>query len=197
MEQIVRGSKIIYKLLSILFWIIVVASAVGLVLTLCQIFFFPPGTLVFHDTFLKLGNVELGVAEALVPQFTPGMYAVTLVTLLVGTGFSCYTVRLLQKIFAPMAEGRPFDGSVSKMLRKLAWVTLIFGIVSYGLSVLEESAIFRAFDLPSLLLSDKITSCRLSIVNNGDFPIFFALLLLLSHIFRYGEALQQQSDETL
>ena len=61
----------------------------------------------------------------------------------------------------------------------------------------EQIIAVFVYDLPGLLISDKIT--HISGMFNVDltFVIYWAILLLLSYVFRYGEQLQQLSDETL
>ena len=48
-----------------------------------------------------------------------------------------------------------------------------------------------------LLLSEKITHVGGMFKIDLTFLIFWAILTLLSYVFRYGEDLQQLSDETL
>jgi hypothetical protein len=96
-----------------------------------------------------------------------------------------------------MAEEKPFDSIVSTNLKKLANLSIHFGIL-YNVIILAEQiiAVF-VYDLPGLLISDKIT--HISGMFNVDltFVVYWAILLLLSYVFRYGEDLQQLSDETL
>ena len=53
------------------------------------------------------------------------------------------------------------------------------------------------FDLPALLISEKIVHIGSMFSVDLTFLIYWAILLLLSYVFRYGEELQQLSDETL
>ena len=53
------------------------------------------------------------------------------------------------------------------------------------------------YDLPGLLISHKITHVGGMFQVDLTFLIYWAILLLLSYVFRYGEELQQLSDETL
>ena len=53
------------------------------------------------------------------------------------------------------------------------------------------------FDLPSLLLSEKISHIGGTFQVDLTFVIYWAILMLLSYAFRHGEELQQLSDETL
>ena len=53
------------------------------------------------------------------------------------------------------------------------------------------------FDLPALLVSEKIAHVGGLFEVDLSFLIYWAILMLLSYVFRYGEQLQQLSDETL
>ena len=53
------------------------------------------------------------------------------------------------------------------------------------------------YDLPGLLLSEKIIHEGGMVQVDLTFLIYWAILMLLSYVFRYGEGLQQLSDETL
>ena len=53
------------------------------------------------------------------------------------------------------------------------------------------------YDLPSLLISEKIVHVDGMFRVDLTFLVYWAILLLLSYVFRYGEQLQQLSDETL
>ena len=55
----------------------------------------------------------------------------------------------------------------------------------------------KAYDLHLLLLSEKISHVEFMFVFDLSFLVVYGVLLLLSYIFRYGEELQQLSDETL
>ena len=106
-------------------------------------------------------------------------------------------VGYIREILRPMTEEKPFDTIVSTNLKKLAKLSIRLGIL-YNIIILSEQ-IMTVFvhDLPGLLISDKIS--HVSGMFNVDltFLIYWAVLLLLSYVFRYGEQLQQLSDETI
>ena len=146
-----------------------------------------------------VGFLELTVAEA----FAPNKWTVLLqaaITLVVSCRLLCIGrrgVTYIRQILHPMAEEKPFDSIVSTNLSKLANLSIHLGIL-YNVIILAEQiiAVF-VYDLPGLLISDKIT--HISGMFNVDltFVVYWAILLLLSYVFRYGEQLQQLSDETL
>lgn len=146
-----------------------------------------------------IGFLELTVADA----YAPDKWLVLLqaaLTLLV----SCRLlydgrrgIGYIREILLPMKEEKPFDSIVSSNLKKLARLCINLGIL-YNIIILSEQiiAVF-VYDLPSLLIGDKITHVTGMFHVDLTFVIYWAILLLLSYVFRYGEALQQLSDETL
>ena len=146
-----------------------------------------------------VGFLELTVAE----NYAPDKWMILLqaaITLAVscrllydgrrGVGF-------IREILNPMKEEKPFDSIVSTNLKKLAKLSINLGIL-YNIIILSEQilAVF-VYDLPGLLLSEKITHVGGMFNIDLTFLVYWAILLLLSYVFRYGEQLQQLSDETL
>ena len=151
-----------------------------------------------YETF-DIGFLELTVSDA----YAPDKWLVLLqaaITLLV----SCRLmydgrrgVGYIREILLPMKEEKPFDSVVSTNLKKLARLSINLGIL-YNIIILSEQIMtVFVFDLPSLLTCEKITHVRGMFNVDLTFVIYWAILLLLSYVFRYGEALQQLSDETL
>ena len=146
-----------------------------------------------------VGFLELTVAE----NYAPDKWMILLqaaITLAV----SCRLlydgrrgVGYIREILNPMKEEKPFDSIVSTNLKKLAKLSINLGIF-YNIIILSEQvlAVF-VYDLPGLLLSEKITHVGGMFHIDLTFLIYWAILLLLSYVFRYGEQLQQLSDETL
>jgi hypothetical protein len=55
----------------------------------------------------------------------------------------------------------------------------------------------RAFDVTALFNSSVVTGYTYNGVFDTSFVASAVVLFLLSYIFRYGEGLQRESDETL
>ena len=146
-----------------------------------------------------IGFLELTVAD----RYAPDKWLVLLqgaIILLVGCRL-CYDGRkgvgYIREILKPMIEEKPFDSIVSTNLKKLARLSINLGILANVIILCEQIMTVFVFDLPGLLISEKIT--HVSGMFNVDltFLIYWAILMLLSYVFRYGESLQQLSDETL
>ena len=146
-----------------------------------------------------VGFLELTIADAYAPDKWL-MLLQAAITLLVSTRLfydGRRGIGYIREILLPMKEERPFESIVSTNLQKLAKLSIHLGIF-YNIIVLSEQlmAVF-VFDLPGLLVGEKITHVGGMFSLDLTFLIYWAILLLLSYVFRYGEQLQQLSDETL
>ena len=146
-----------------------------------------------------IGFLELTIAE----NYAPDKWLVLLqaaISLLVGCRLMYEGRRgvgYIREILKPMKEEKPFDSVVSTNLKKLAKLSIVIGIL-YNIIVLSEQIMtVFVYDLPGLLISDKISHVGGMFQIDLTFIVYWAVLLLLSYVFRYGEALQQLSDETL
>ena len=146
-----------------------------------------------------VGFLELTVAES----YAPDKWMILLqaaITLAVSCRLM-YDARrgvgYIREILNPMKEEKPFDSIVSTNLKKLAKLSINLGILGNIIILSEQIMTVFVYDLPSLLISDKITHVGGMFQVDLTFLIYWAILLLLSYVFRYGEELQQLSDETL
>ncbi|MBQ6719782.1 MAG: hypothetical protein IJN20_05485 [Oscillospiraceae bacterium] len=146
-----------------------------------------------------IGFLELSVSK----NYAPDKWLVLLqaaITLLV----SCRLmydgrkgVGYIREILHPMKEEKPFASVVSTNLKKLARLSINLGIL-YNIIILSEQIMtVFVYDLPALLVSEKITHVGGMFNIDLTFVVCWAFLLLLSYVFRYGEELQQLSDETI
>lgn len=177
-----------------------IACVVGVALIgAAYLFKLDPGMIGTGYENFDIGFLELTVAA----PYAPDKWMVLLqgaITLLVGIRLfydSRRGVGYIREILQPMKEEKPFASIVSTNLKKLATLSIRLGIL-YNVILLSEQIIaFFVFDLPSLLISEKITHVGGMFRIDLSFVIYWAILLLLSYVFRYGEELQQLSDETL
>ena len=147
----------------------------------------------------NIGFLELTVAQG----YAPDKWLVLLqaaISLLVGCRLMYEGRRgvgYIREILNPMKEEKPFDTIVSTNLKKLARLSITIGIL-YNIIILSEQLMtVFVYGLPSLLLSEKIVHVDGMFQVDLAFVVYWAILLLLSYVFRYGEELQQLSDETL
>ena len=146
-----------------------------------------------------IGFLEITVADA----YAPDKWLVLLqgaITLLVGCRLAYDSRRgvgYIREILQPMTEGNPFDSIVSTNLKKLARLSITIGILFNIILLSEQIMTVFVYDLPGLLLSEKIVHIGSMFKVDLTFLFCWAFLLLLSYVFRYGEDLQQLSDETV
>lgn len=111
-----------------------------------------------------------------------------------------YALGQVRGILQLMAEGAPFHHTVSGNIRKMAYVSIVLGIVSNVACFIERFNATKMIESLNLLEGVQEGTIQ-SITTNHKidltFLIVFFLLLLLSYLFRYGEELQRQVDETL
>ena len=111
-----------------------------------------------------------------------------------------YALGQARKILQPMTEGNPFHPTVSTNIRKIAYASIVLGVIGNVVSFLQSFSAIQLIDKIKLL--DLVGEGTIqSITNNFSidltFLVVFFILLLVSYIFRYGEELQTQVDETL
>ena len=150
---------------------------------------------------LELGVVTLKLAGDASAYLDEGNLKVSIVCVLICmiliSAAAWYCIRVLREILVPMKAGQPFARGISAKIRKLAWTVLIGGGVAEMGGVLAEVFETRAYHLERLLNMDRIAT----VAYNFDVDLWFLgaalVLFFLSFIFRYGEELQREADETL
>lgn len=186
--------------LNVLLWIAIVVSLVGLVLIAAYFLFdLNPSWIASAINEVDVGFLSLTIGEGYVPS--PSVVLLTSAALigiaLVGLFLSRMVLVCFRDILKPMKEGLPFQNTVSRNLKKSALYVVIWGVVENLGAGLELLLVVSQYRLPSLLLGDKITQVSFIAPSDLHFLFLAAVLLLLSYVFRYGESLQQLSDETL
>ena len=158
-----------------------------------------PGVIGTNYENFDIGFLELTVAS----NYAPNKWLVLLqaaITLVVSFRL-CYDGRrgtgYIREILNPMIEEKPFDSIVSTNLKKLARLSINLGILANIIMLSEQILTVFVYDLPSLLLSEKISHVSGMFQIDLTFLIYWAIFTLLSYVFSYGEQLQKLSDETL
>ena len=190
----------VFEIVHIVFGALAIASIVGVALiAVAYVLKLDPEFIGTGYASFDIGFLELEIAEA----YSPNKWLVlcqAAITLLV----SCRLfydgrrgVGYIREILKPMIEEKPFDSIVSTNLNKLAKLSIIIGILFNIIILAEQIMTVFVYNLPGLLVSEKITHVTGMFKIDLTFLIYWAILMLLSYVFRYGESLQQLSDETL
>ena len=149
---------------------------------------------------LNLGVLDLRLADAkayLDMADIKTSIIVMLIGMILASAAVWYCLRVLREILAPMKEGTPFAAGMAGKVRKLGWTVLIGGFVAevgHRLSQLFEA---RAYQIERLLNMEAIASVDYNYSVSLWFVFAALILFFLSYIFRCGEALQKEADETL
>ena len=145
---------------------------------------------------IELGSFSFELASA-DPSIFRVLFLWTALPAIGSVAVMWLALRIVRRLLAPMREGKPFDSAVSRNLRTLSWIALIGGAVCSIMKIIAEVAMFKLYDFPVLFQNEFITGCTLNAEPDTGFVLVFLTLFMLSCVFRYGEELQQQSDETL
>jgi hypothetical protein len=197
--KLMRGAAVIDRILKILQGFAVAGVIVPLI--------FIPLTLILGLKIVAdASSVDLGVltvklagdasAYLDVPHIKAAIVCI-LVCLIIASAAVWYGLRVLREILAPMKEGKPFAPGISRKMRKLALAVLIGGGVYEVCGVLASVFEMKAYHVEKLLNMELITSVTYNYRLNLWFAAVALVLFLLSYIFRCGEELQRESDETL
>ena len=200
MKKIAGRLDVCVHVFKIMFTVAAVAALVGLLLIgACFAFDMNPEMIGTGYESLDLDFMELELAA----EFAPEKHVVLAITaaelvmavaaaLLAGSGMGS-----VRRLLAPMKEGLPFQDAASSSLKRLALLSLILGAVLNLSELIKHLLIHRFYNLPGLLVGEKILSAQFQFDLDFSCLVISAVLLLLSYVFRYGQTLQQLSDETL
>ncbi|MBQ6451407.1 MAG: hypothetical protein IJJ29_05740 [Solobacterium sp.] len=145
------------------------------------------GDLTVYLTEEYSGNFEMSSSKLLV------LLASALVTIAV----VWYGLKIAKDILRPMRDGNPFTVSVSKKIRSLARLELIGGILTIALQSITSYQMASDLDVLALFREGVVDHIRITSSFDVNFIFIAFILYLLSYVFKYGEELQQLSDETL
>ena len=196
-SKIIKSSKIIDRILRILQGFMIAFAAVSVIFIILS---FAVGEKIVQDaSFIELGNLTLYLSDGAIPAY-PALrqgIVISLVTIIFMVAAGWYLLHVIRQILKPMKDGRPFETGVSSKVRKLAWTTLIGGAIIEACRVFGIIAELNAYDFGLLLNPGTVLKYSYNYSFNISFVVIAGILFFLSLCFRYGESLQQESDETL
>ena len=148
---------------------------------------------------LNMGYVKIHLSDEIQPSTDP--YRAFFTTLLAAGSvvffMISYGIKQFREILAPMKEGHPFEVSVPRKLRNIAWITLacgcVFNIVSFVACIITTNI----YPMEHIFSSPAIKNVEIAYTMDFNFVLVFCIVMFLSYIFDYGQKLQQESDETL
>ena len=203
MKDMIKTATVLDKVLHILS----IATAIGMVgcilglgiIAAGFLFDLPPHMIGTGFENADLGNITISVAQDRMPAISVilAKEAAEIAFTLLCLFFARKMIACIRQILAPMKDGAPFHSGVSGNLKTLAIHTCIIGVAMNVQDILSNTLTVLAYDLANVMVGDQITHISITNVFDLSFLFIAGILLLLSYVFRYGEELQQLSDETL
>ncbi len=192
MQRTARGLDIVFKILSILtiagIAVLVLLNAIGLGVGYDRLM--DSGSVSLN---ISAGGIHISPADIATPAEIGRIILLISIASAVGLAAIWYGIRIIRRILAPMKLGQPFNQGISGEFRKLGWFVIVCGIAYNAFDL------FIKTQLALRLVSSQVQYPEVGIEHHlsPTFLIIGFVLFLCSYIFRYGEELQQLSDETL
>ncbi len=137
-------------------------------------------------------NINGHAAEIPLTSNRWAIFAIASVSMILVLILAYCGTRVIRGMLKPMKEGRPFDAAVSRSFRRLGVFAIIYGVLAHGIFAVVQALMLHAIRVDGMMEHVSV---------NFEFDLTFllvaGLLFLFSYIFRYGEELQRQADETL
>ena len=203
MKDLTKTAGILDTICHVLSIALTIAS-VCMIVCLCIIgagflFDLPPHMVGSGYEQIDLDFVSFTVAEAYIPDYRIlwGQAALDMFLTFLYLIPAHFIIKSIRAILSPMKKGEPFHSAVSPHLGKIAKYVCGLGIGLNLQKIISNILLIKAYDLNLLLLSERVPHAEFHFNFDLSFLLVSGILLLLSYVFRYGEELQQLSDETL
>lgn len=198
-EKFIKSSVVIDRILKIIQGFMVAGVIVAAI--------FIPLTAILGDKIIAdASTVEFGTLSLALPGnfrdfLDMGSIKLSIIVMLVSALITCavawYCLKKLREIMIPMKDGRPFEAGVGSQIRRLAFTVLIGGGIAEVCRTVANAFEVKAYDLSKLFNPDVVKGISFDYDISLWFVVVALVLLFVSYIFRYGEDLQRESDETL
>lgn len=202
MNKLIRSTKIISVILNLIFWIILLGSLLygfGTAWSSFNMWQNPgAGADIIRINGITLDYIHFYSETGLVIEQAQllKMNLLSLPVYFLEVPLLCYGIQLLRKILKLVIQQRPFNGT-AQILRKMGWISLSVCLIEN----LTDWALHRhmelSYQLSKLFLGSSITKVTFENQWDNTFLLIAVVVFILSGVFRYGEELQQLSDETL
>ena len=198
MEKMINSAKFFHTFVKVGYAIFNAAAWICGVVAVV-IWFLPKSAFQEGEEMLSFGPVTITriTDGVLAPEWVRlGVFEILLVAFAVLV-FICFVLRVVRRILEPMSQGQPFRENVADDIKKLAWICLIGGLVVEIAKTVGIALHLGRQDLMVYFNPAMVSKVEVEYSFSTWYIWVFALLMLMSHVFRYGQQLQQLSDETL
>ncbi len=199
MMKIAKGLDVAVKIITV---VAAIAMVFSVTLTLVNVFgnldemlgneVFITSTVEFGNAEFTFNNSDLSAAETVKKTAV-----VACVFSVVGFLAFFYGAKLIRKTLASMKIGKPFEPVCSESIKKLAIFVLVYGFVFQIAGFIYSNYMLKAYT--ANIGGENYGMNLVGVSFNFDltFIIISGVLFLLCYVFKYGEILQKDSDETL
>ncbi len=195
-EKMIKIAGRLDKVLKWIIWLNVILGIVA-VLILALLIGWKEPFIQHHQ--VNLDYCTIVFAEHVRPELSKddSILEILLCGLLIEVPIGIYGLMLLRRVLKFMKSGTPFVAECSASIKKIANIILIFGFVRQILDNILAYMQYQMGTLTTLIGAERIESITFEWGLDLTFLMFAATIYLLYYIFKYGEVLQQESDETL
>ncbi len=194
MKKLSSTANILYTLAKIASVCIIVGACIVLAAGVLLFAFGDASMMEFTSLDLGMLSFELSGIDL---SMLKSVFLCEALPAMVLLAYGWYVLRILRQILLPMKNGQPFDTSISAKMKQLCWLTIGGGVCSQLTGFAAGILMYKAFDFSNLFLNENITHVNMNLEFDLGFVVLALIWYMLSCIFRYGEELQKQSDETL
>lgn len=198
-KKLIKSATVIDRILKILQGFAIAGMAVAAI--------FIPLSLIFGDKIiakadkLSIAALDLELSGDMSSYLNMANVKSSIIVMLIGMILMAaavwFCLRVLREILAPMKEGQPFASGIADKIRKLGWTVLVTGAISEIGGMLNAVFELRMYQLEKIVNTALVSEITYDYSFNIGFIFVALIIFFLSYVFRYGEALQKESDETL
>ena len=196
-SKIIRSSEIIDRIVRILQGFMIAFAVIsGIFIVLA----FTVGEKIIQDASrMELENLILTLSADALPGYPALRKSIVfdLVAVIVMSAAGWILLRVIRQILKPMRGGKPFESGIASKVRQLGWTTLIGGAIMEACHAFGVIAELKAYDMNALVNPAAVQEVSYNFSFDLSFVVIAGILFFLSLVFRYGENLQQEADETL
>ncbi len=199
--------KKISKIMNVVFKLVLLIAVIQFVMRLVDLGTNQIALLIKNPgaEYIKLNNIDTGNVEwhFLREQDMETKYFIKGIVLaffsaVLKLAESVFLVYILGKLLKPMAKGQPYDGTVSKSLRTFGIGYIVIGIAENVITYLQAARASHTLgEIRRIFLPVTVTETTIQYSINLGFLFLGIMIFIFSFVFRYGEELQVQVDETL
>ena len=192
MDKLMKTSKKLDTFFKVSQRIIKIAMivAVGVVAVLTVANFVNPDAVIAEGYYsIDVGSVTINLAEGYSTEDNNMVlsYVWIVMGLAAAAGVAVYyALGQVRKILQPMTEGNPFHPTVSTNIRKIAYVSIVLGVIANVVSFLQSFgavAMIEKIKLLDYVKEGTIQSITANSQIDLTFLVVFFILLLVSYIF--------------